>query len=638
MRLINSRSRNFYLMLGIDGLCFALALYLSYLLRFDFFPPPDHWQDFLSVLPLTVGVKWGVFVAFGMYKGMWRYTGLPDIWRLGQACFTAEVGVVALVAWLYRFAGYSRGVFVIDGALTLLLVGGLRMAIRTYYLKKERLGVKKILRGKGTQKGPRRCLIVGAGKAGEQVLRELLENVDMGYQVIGFLDDNFSKVGRSIRGLPVLAPVQEMERTVKKHAVEDVFIAMPSATGPQMRRVVEECERAGAEFKTVPGIGELIDGRVSVSQFRKVDLQDLLGRKQVDLDFSSISFYLTDKVVLVTGAGGSIGSELVRQVVRFQPRIVVLVDRAESPLYALQMELNHERGFHNFVSVLGRVHDQKLINRIFAKYQPHVVFHAAAYKHVPLLEENPWEAVSNNILGSKMVMEATVHWQAERFVLVSTDKAVRPTSVMGASKRVTELIMQTMPQAQTRFMAVRFGNVLGSAGSVIPLFQRQIRSGGPVTVTHPEMTRYFMTIPEACQLIVQAGGMGSGGEIFILKMGEPVRIADMARDLIRLSGLEPDVDICIEYTGIRAGEKLYEELITQGEGVVESGHKDIMVLRPEADRGVQQMSEELSRYIDEMLQAASALDGEKVKTGLKRIVPEYAVCESANVVGMDKAG
>jgi FlaA1/EpsC-like NDP-sugar epimerase len=319
-------------------------------------------------------------------------------------------------------------------------------------------------------------------------------------------------------------------------------------------------------------------------------------------------------------------------VVRFQPKTLLLLDRAESALYAVQMELKHEFMFHDYVTVLARVQDAVVIDRVFAQYRPQVVFHAAAYKHVPMIERNPWEAVFNNVLGSKVVMEAAGQWRAERFVLVSTDKAVRPSNVMGASKRVTELIMQAMPQEDTRFMAVRFGNVLGSAGSVIPLFQRQIKRGGPVTVTHPEMTRYFMTIPEACQLIVQAGGMGDGGEIYILKMGEPVRIADMARDLIRLSGREPDVDIQIEYTGVRSGEKLYEELITQGEGVVETGHKDIMVLSMNTFEASSGQCRHVADHLPQLITKANSLDGDGIKASFQDLVPEYTISQSEYVV------
>lgn len=631
----NFRNPKFYLIVSLDLVLFALALLSAYLVRFDFYIPEKHWLDFLTVLPIALIVKTFLFTCFGLYKGMWRYTDLRDSWRLAQASVLAEIIIIALLAWLFRFQGFSRGVFVIDTALTFLLTGGVRAVIRTYFLKKGQFNIRSIwpkdIRHKS--KSPRRCLIVGAGSTGEKILRETIENPDLLYEVVGFLDDDKTKVGRTLHGIPVLGTIDSLVRLVNREQIREVLIAMPTASGDQMRRVVELCEQAKVLFKTMPSIGELIDGRVSVSLFREVNLQDLLGRKQVQLDFSSIKSYLTDKIVLVTGVG-SIGSELVRQIVTFQPKKLVLIEHNESALYDMEMELRHEIGYQNSVAILGRVQDQRLMNQVFGQYEPEVIFHAAAYKQVPMLECNPWDAVFNNILGSKVVMEAAYKYKADRFVLVSTDKAVRPTNVMGASKRVTELIMQTMPQKRTKFMAVRFGNVLGSAGSVIPLFQRQIKRGGPLTVTHPEMIRYFMTISEACQLIVQAGGMGQYGEIFVLKMGQPVRIVDMARDLIRLSGLEPDVDINIQFTGLRTGEKLYEELITQDEGVIETEHKDILVLRPELDPHAprENVQPRLQDLLDDLCKAALILDGEGIKKRLQNIVPEYSVAEGKSVL------
>lgn len=632
----NLRNPKFYLILGLDIILFSLALLSAYLVRFDFYIPEKHWNDFLTVLPIVVIFKTTLFTCFGLYKGMWRYTDLRDSWRLAQASILAEVMIIALLAWLFRFQGFSRGVFVIDTVLTFLFTGGVRVAIRTYFLKKDHFNIRTIWRKDLNRKlsNPSRCLIVGAGSTGEKVLREIIENPDLLYEAVGFLDDDKTKVGKTLHGVPVLNTINSLPQEVRRGKITQVLIAIPSASGPQMRRVVELCEQAGVEFKTMPGISELINGRISLSLFREVNLEDLLGRKQVELSFESISSYLTGKVVLTTGAGGSIGSELIRQIVRFKPETIILIERGESALYNIQMELKHELGFQNYVTILGSVQDQRLMDQVFNQYRPQVIFHAAAYKHVPMLERNPWDAVFNNVVGSKVVMETALRWEAERFVLVSTDKAVRPTNVMGASKRITELIMQTMPQDRTKFMSVRFGNVLGSAGSVIPLFQRQIKRGGPLTVTHPEITRYFMTISEACQLIVQAGGMGQGGEIFVLKMGQPIRIVDMARDLIRLSGKEPDVDIEIQFTGLRPGEKLYEELITQDEGVIETEHKDILVLRPELDPHApkENLQPRLQDLLDDLCKAALILDGEGIKNRLQKIVPEYSVAEGENVV------
>lgn len=403
-----------------------------------------------------------------------------------------------------------------------------------------------------------------------------------------------------------------------------------------MRRIVEVCKNCDVTYKTLPGIGEIIDGRVSVKILRDVSYEDLLGRPPVQLDVAGIRNYLAGRTILVTGCGGSIGSELCRQLIRFEPGLIVLVDASEANLFQIQMEMENELSFQRYEPVLGQVQDKVLMQSVFEKYRPRVVFHAAAYKHVPMLERNPWEAVFNNIQGSRTVMETAAAFGVERFVLVSTDKAVRPTNVMGASKRVTELILQSLQDSETRFLSVRFGNVVGSSGSVIPLFRRQIEHGGPVTVTDPEVTRFFMTIPEAAQLIIQAGAMGKGGEIYILKMGTPVRIVDMARDLIRLSGREPDRDVRIVFTGLREGEKLHEELITEGEGIVPTGHDKILVLRPDPDP--ERLSEpdahrrRLYGEIERLLAAADRHDAPEIKRLLRDVVPEYVPQESRSVL------
>ena len=424
-----------------------------------------------------------------------------------------------------------------------------------------------------------RVLIIGAGDAGEKILREIMENYTLNYKVVGFIDDDAGKQGQTIHGIPVLGTVERLPAIVKRANIQQILIAVPSANGDQIRRIVEACQKSETSYKILPGIGDLIDGRVSVKLLRDISYEDLLGRSPVHLDTKGIRNYLDGKTILITGCGGSIGSELCRQVMKYQPRKLILLDSSESSLFHIQMEMQDANYCHLCEAILGRVQNEDLMNDVFEKYKPDVVFHAAAYKHVPMLEKNPWEAVFNNIIGSRVLMEMAVRHHVDRFVLVSTDKAVRPTNVMGASKRVTELIMQCQQGNGTKFMAVRFGNVVGSSGSVIPFFRRQIEQGGPVTVTHPEVNRFFMTIPEASQMILQAGTMGEGGEIFILRMGTPVKIFDMARDLIRLSGKEPDVDIKIVFTGLRDGEKLYEELITVGEGILPTEHKKVMVLR-----------------------------------------------------------
>jgi len=564
---------------------------------------------------------------------MWRYTSVRDFWLLAQATFLSSIIIIVIMFFLNRFQGYSRAVFAIDGVLTFLLIGGLRMTIRTYFnyygdVRKPADSFPKI--------HSKKVLIIGAGDAGEKILREIIENYQLHYKVVGFIDDDPEKRGRSIHGVTVIGDVVHLVQVLENEEVEEILIAVPSATGEQIRRIVETCRNCDVSYKIVPGIGELIDGKVSVKVLRDISYEDLLGRPPVSLEVSVIRHYLDGKTVLITGCGGSIGSELCRQVIKFQPSFVIMLDASEENLFKIQTELQNEKYFQHYTAILGHVQNQHLLDDIFKKYKPQVVFHAAAYKHVPMLEKNPWEAVFNNILGSRMVMETSLRYGVERFVLVSTDKAVRPTNVMGTSKRITELIMQSLQGNGTKFMAVRFGNVVGSSGSVIPLFRRQIEQGGPVTVTHPEVNRYFMTIPEASQLILQAGAMGEGGEIFILKMGTPVKIADMARDLIRLSGKEPDVDIKIVFTGLREGEKLYEELITVGEDILPTKHEKVMVLRSNGYFSgactLPAAKEKLNKAIDELIRQANSHNNKNIKKKLKEIVPEYTPQENEAVL------
>ena len=474
-----------------------------------------------------------------------------------------------------------------------------------------------------------------AGDAGEKILREILDNYQLHYQLAGFVDDDSRKQGRSIHGVPILSSVEKLPMIVENEKIEEVLIAIPSASGEQMRRIVDICKLCGVFYKTLPGIGEIIDGHVSVKVLRDVKYDDLLGRPPVFLDIGSIRNYLDGRTVLVTGCGGSIGSELCRQVIKYQPHSLILVDASEANLFHIQMELQHELYYQKYTTILGHVQDRQLMTSVFQKFRPQVVFHAAAYKHVPMLERNPWEAVTNNIAGSQVVMELAVEYGVKRFVLVSTDKAVKPANVMGASKRVAELLLQSFQGNGTKFMAVRFGNVVGSSGSVIPLFRRQIEQGGPVTVTHPDVNRYFMTIPEAAQMIIQAGAMGEGGEVFILRMGTPVKILDMARDLIRLSGKEPDKDIKIVFTGLREGEKLYEELITVGEGIVPTKHEKIMVLRSDGFSNGLKSPAELHDWLNSELKQLYDLslrhDSPAIKRKLQEIVPEYSPQETESI-------
>ena len=623
----------FYLMIFSDGVIFVISLVGAYLFRFELSFGYVYIKQIQNLIIWIVPLKLIIFFSFGLYRGMWRYTSIRDFWSLVRACLLATLLIITIILYLNRFEGYSRVVFIADGFFTLLLTGGVRIIIRSYYAA---YVSPKIIQSPLSKTNLKKVLIIGAGSAGEKIVREVFENYQLHYKVVGFIDDDPQKQGRSLHGIRVLGNVEKIAKILEKKDVQEILIAIPSASGDQIRNIVEACRNCNVSYKILPGIGELIDGRVSIKVLRDINYEDLLGRPPVHLNIGGIRNYLDDKTVLITGCGGSIGSELCRQVIKFQPSYLILLDASEMNLFNIQMELQNERSYNKCEAVLGHVQDKNLMNDIFKKYKPQVVFHAAAYKHVPMQEKNPWEAVFNNIIGSRVTMDISIKHHVERFVLVSTDKAVRPTSVMGASKRVTELIMQSVQGNDTRLMAVRFGNVVGSSGSVIPIFRRQIEQGGSVTVTHPEINRYFMTIPEATQMILQAGAMGEGGEIFILRMGTPVKIADMARDLIRLSGKEPDVDIKIIFTGLRDGEKLYEELITVGEDILPTGHEKIMVLRSNYQPGegkiLQESREILGNKIDELMKDALRHDSRAIKKMLKEIVPEYTPQENESVL------
>jgi len=611
------RNPNFYAMLLVDGLLVALAYLSAHALRFEGEIPPQQWDNIEKTLPFILAVKLSAFYYFNLYRGMWRYTSIVDLQNVLKASSLALVVVALAILFLYRFQGFSRSVFILDWGLTVFLIGGIRFTIRVFTTNHiddlfSFVRSKRLL--KTSQK---KLLIIGAGDAGEKFLREILDNPRVHYEPIGFLDDDPRKQGKTIHGVTVLGTVGDIREIPIPY--DEILIAIPSARGDVMRRIVEKCEKTGKQYRTIPKIGELIEGRITVNTIREVSMEDLIGREKVELDEEKISAFLHRKRILITGAGGSIGSELVRQVSRYRPETMILMDFSEFNLYRIEMDCLRRRVKTTVEACLADIRDRDLMMRVFAHHKPDIVFHAAAYKHVPMQELHPGEAVKTNVLGTRNLVEAALQSGAAHFVLVSTDKAVRPANVMGASKRVAEMIVQRADrEGATRFMAVRFGNVIGSSGSVVPLFQQQIAQGGPVTVTHPDITRYFMSIPEAAQLILQAGAMGEGGEIFILDMGEPVRIADMARDLIRLNGLEPDRDIAIEFIGLRPGEKLYEELITVGEGIVPTGHSKVLVLR-----GLTNNENTLKEQVDKLGELAKSFDSEPLKEKLQELIPEY---------------
>jgi FlaA1/EpsC-like NDP-sugar epimerase len=559
---------------GADAALLALAWYLAFQVRFDQ-GVPTRYDEFLDagVFVVVVGVQLAVFVAFGLYQHWWRYVSIRDMWRAILAVTVGSIAAVVIVYLWRPVEGLSipRGIVAIDWLFALAFITGVRLLARTLI---ERPG-----RGRFVARG-KEALIVGAGDAGQLIIREMLKTPRLGYTPIGLVDDDPRKRNMRLHGVRVLGTTEQLPRLLVDNRPDEVIIAIPSGAGEVRQNVVNACRDAGVPVKTLPGVHELITGDLSLSrQLREVQVEDVLGREAVQLDIPSIASYITGSTVLVTGAGGSIGSELCRQIAALGAEQLVLVDHSENALVQIDHELQNERGYLSTVPALADVKEPAKIRRLFERHKPSVVFHAAAYKHVPLMEANPLESVRNNVLGTKVLAELAGEHGANRFVLVSTDKAVRPKNVLGQTKAISEWIVAAAAARDgngTSFIAVRFGNVLASSGSVIPLFRRQISLGGPVTVTHPDMERYFMTIPESVQLVIQAGALGKSGDIFVLDMGEPVRILALAQNMIRLSGKEPDRDIPIEFIGARPGEKLKEELWGDGESSTETSHPKIL--------------------------------------------------------------
>ncbi|ODU99660.1 MAG: multidrug MFS transporter [Thiobacillus sp. SCN 63-57] len=553
-----------------DILVAAFAWMGAYWLRFNLAMPPEFQAAALSTLAWVIPLQAVVFWRFGLYRGIWRFASLPDLKRIVLAVGLAALLVPVTLILFRVHAVVPRSVLILDPLLLVIVMGGSRLAYRAW--KEHRLA--SVLRPDSKP-----VLVAGAGSAADFLLRELARN-PAGFHVVGLLDDNRDKRGRLVQGLPVLGALDDVVACAKKMEVDDIVLALPSAAHAVRKRITQLCTEAGLNVMTIPSLEDLVAGRVSVSSLRRVELDDLLGRDPVQLDDSGLHQLLTGQVVMVTGAGGSIGSELCRQIARFAPAKLVLFEQSELALYAMEQELPQHFSQLKIVPVIGDVKNAVWVSQVMAEHRPAVVFHAAAYKHVPLMEnDNAWEAVRNNVLGTQVVAAAAQAQGVGKFVMISTDKAVNPTNVMGATKRLAEMACQAMQQpGGTRFVSVRFGNVLGSSGSVIPKFQKQIEVGGPVTVTHPDIMRYFMSIPEAAQLVLQAGLMGEGGEIFVLDMGEPVRIAELARLMIRLSGADEE-RIRIEYTGLRPGEKLYEELLADDESTLPTPHPKLRVAK-----------------------------------------------------------
>lgn len=594
---------------AFDIALIAAAFFFAFLLRFDFTIRHNYHELLKDSMLVVLFIQPLVFLFSGMYRSIWRYASLQD----GIEIFK----VVTLSTFIASFAlllmddtrALPRSIYVLDWVLLFSMVSSSRLLWRiyreTYLLPRHHTG--------------KRTLIIGAGEAGNLLLKEIRKQVDSPYNVIGFLDDDENKQHMRLAGVPVLGNLSRIRVFIRKYNVEEVVIAIPSVPATVVKKVVSSCRESHVRFKILPSIPDIIGGKVSVSQIKDVEIEDILGREPVALELEKIRGYLTGKRVLVTGAAGSIGSEICRQVASLVPGKLLLFEHAETPLYQIEKELIDRYPDLRILPVIGDVRDQARVEMIFEEFQPEVVFHAAAYKHVPMMEYNPLEAVTNNIGGTRTVANAAHRFGVGNFVMISTDKAVNPTNIMGASKRVAEMFVQGLAQrSRTNFTTVRFGNVLGSNGSVIPLFKAQIKAGGPVTVTDPKVIRYFMTIPEACQLVLQAGCIGNGGEIFVLDMGEPVRILDLAEQVIRLSGFVPYEDMDIVFTGLRPGEKLFEELLVDGEGVKPTRHEKIKVLS-----AVESDLDAVESSLEVLFAMARDADVVGVMKQLRAMVPEF---------------
>jgi len=605
-----------------DALLICISVYLSYLLRFDF----SIKSYFVKTLPYVMVANSLFLLAslyvFKIYKRVWQYASVGDTIAILKGVVTGTTIFFVFHQLIYKYF-YShiivpRSIYPLTIMLAFLLIGSSRFVWRLFrdnYIK--------------MQPHHRKAMIIGAGEAGLMVVRELKHNSQSEAYPVVFIDDDPSKWNKEIMGIPVVGGRNDIVNVVKQYMIDELIVALPTASRFIISEIVKISKNTGCQIKIVPRVNDLINGKITINTIREVDVEDLLGRDPIRVDMDEITRYLTDQVVLISGAGGSIGSEISRQVAATKPQNLVILDHSENNIYEIEMELRSKYPKLNLTPVIADVKNRLRMEQVIREVRPQVIFHAAAHKHVPLMEANPIEAVQNNVIGTKNLAESAHQYGVKRFVLISTDKAVNPTSVMGATKKIAEMIMQDLDKRSgTLFSAVRFGNVLGSRGSVVPLFKKQIQNGGPVTVTHPEMVRYFMTIPEAVQLVIQAGAITNGGETFILDMGSPVKISDLAKDLIRLSGLEPEKDIKIVYTGIRPGEKLFEEILSHEEGAAATKHDRIYIGAPtEIDENV------LTASINSL---SSAKTSHEVRTSLNVLVPTYRWVKGGEVQDQKK--
>jgi FlaA1/EpsC-like NDP-sugar epimerase len=616
--IIKNFKQNLFIMILIDFLIVISSIFISILFRFDFKIPleVEALFNFQTVL-IFAFIKIYTFRFFSLYQGMWRYTSVWDMFKIIKSNFLSTLLLMFLAYQFLGFSQISRSLLIIDFIICTGSICISRLGIRLFFSH-----VMKLLLTKNLDIKKKSILLVGAGDSGQTIIKETFQNSKIPFYISGIIDDDVYKIGKQIHGVPIIASVPEISEL--EINFDEIYICIPSASSEQMKVIINECKKTNKPFKTLPSLSELVNGKISLNQLREVSILDLLGREEISLNKKSINNFIAGKRVLVTGAGGSIGSELVRQCIKYNPSVLIMIDISELNLFEIDRELSREDSKILFKPILSDIREAKVINRVFKEFKPQVVFHAAAYKHVPMQECFPWEAVKTNIFGTKNLSEISVNNNVEKFVLVSTDKAVKPVNVMGATKRLAEIITlnSNIICDNTEFMAVRFGNVLGSSGSVIPIFQEQIKNGGPVTVTDPDMERFFMSIPEASQLILQAGALGKGGEVFVLDMGDPIKILNIAKELIRLSGFKPGLEIPIKITGKRPGEKKIEELSLPTENFDTTKHDKIFVLK-DHNMTSAYLSKKI-KCIEEFLSGElSNMAPKEIRKILSTILPEY---------------
>ena len=596
------------IMAAIDLLLINISMFLAFMIRFDWNPSSLMIEACVYFMVLASLIRISMFFVFGTYQWSFRHASMSEAMNIFKAVTVGSLVIVTTAFFMRQdgMLGMGRTVLLIDYLICFFLISASRFLPR--FLMKFRALRRSNLK---------RLLIVGAGIAGEMVVRELIAVTNGVYRPVGFVDDDNLKLHSRIHGIKILGKTNDIKSLVAEHRIEEIVIAIPSANGRTIRDIVSKCENLGVKIKIIPGLQKIMTGEVSIKQITDVQPEDLLGRQTVEINTEDVLAFIKDKVVLVSGAAGSIGSELCRQIVKFKPRTLIFFDYNENDLYFLELDLKEKYRYLKIISIIGDIKDVGLLKHTFSKYKPNIVFHSAAHKHVPLMEENPAAAVKNNIIGTRNIMYASEHYGVKSFVMISTDKAVNPTSIMGASKRIAETMIQSKAQiAKTKFMAVRFGNVIGSSGSVVPIFKKQIEKGGPITVTHPEVKRYFMSASEAAQLVIQAGAIGKGGEIFILDMGDQIKISDLAKNLITLSGLEVDVDIEIKYIGLRSGEKMEEETLLDIEHDKATKNNKVFIAQPNSFD-----SKKVRRDIKELERMANLMDAQSIVEKIKKMVP-----------------